>query len=326
MLNVGTIAANATSVSKTITVKGSDLTQSLNVIVSGTGFSVSHTSLTAASVNAGTSVTVTYSSTTAGSATGRLTITSSEANVTVNLTASKEAMPVINISQVNAMEAEQDGESTVVMATVSADDNNEDITLAVEGNFEISLNRTTWSRTLTLDPTGEVFYIRLADTGTVGEYYGSLSATTSLASAYADVQGTVTAKPVQLGDVNMDGKVGIADVTALINYLLDSSVEIDLVAADVNQDNKITIADVTALINMLLASSSGSMAMQRSWDAYPTTGGILCENYSGEKLEVFDFDGECCAVVTSQGFSTVELPAGIYIVATDDASRKVVVK
>lgn len=326
MLNVGTIAANATSVSKTITVKGSDLTQSLSVIVSGTGFSVSHTSLTAASVNAGTSVTVTYSSTTAGSATGRLTITSSEANVTVNLTASKEAMPVINISQVNAMEAEQDGESTVVMATVSADDNNEDITLAVEGNFEISLNRTTWSRTLTLDPTGEVFYIRLADTGTVGEYYGSLSATTSLASAYADVQGTVTAKPVQLGDVNMDGKVGIADVTALINYLLDSSVEIDLVAADVNQDNKITIADVTALINMLLASSSGSMAMQRSWDAYPTTGGILCENYSGEQLEVFDFDGECCAVVTSQGFSTVELPAGIYIVATDDASRKVVVK
>lgn len=57
----------------------------------------------------------------------------------------------------------------------------------------------------------------------------------------------------QLGDVNMDGDVNIADVTALIDYLLngDDSV-IDLTAANVNEDNSVDISDVTHLIDMLL--------------------------------------------------------------------------
>ncbi len=56
-----------------------------------------------------------------------------------------------------------------------------------------------------------------------------------------------------VGDVNMDGNVNIADVTALIDYLLngDASV-IDLTAADVNEDGNVNIADVTALIDLLL--------------------------------------------------------------------------
>lgn len=61
--------------------------------------------------------------------------------------------------------------------------------------------------------------------------------------------------PVQtlIGDVNKDGSVSIADVTALIDYLLngDDSL-IDINAADVNGNDGITIADVTALIDMLL--------------------------------------------------------------------------
>ena len=58
---------------------------------------------------------------------------------------------------------------------------------------------------------------------------------------------------MQPGDVNMDGSVNIADVTALIDYLLngDDSV-IDLTAANVNEDNSVDISDVTHLIDMLL--------------------------------------------------------------------------
>ena len=58
----------------------------------------------------------------------------------------------------------------------------------------------------------------------------------------------------QLGDVNMDGDVNIADVTALIDYLLngDDSV-IDLTAANVNEDNSVDISDVTHLIDILLS-------------------------------------------------------------------------
>ncbi len=58
-----------------------------------------------------------------------------------------------------------------------------------------------------------------------------------------------------IGDVNKDGTVSIADVSALIDYLLggDAS-EIDLEAANVNGDNDVTIADVSTLIDMLLVS------------------------------------------------------------------------
>ena len=56
------------------------------------------------------------------------------------------------------------------------------------------------------------------------------------------------------GDVNNDGKVTIADVTDLINYLLsqdDTGINLD--AADCNGDHNVTIGDVTALIHYLLA-------------------------------------------------------------------------
>ena len=60
-----------------------------------------------------------------------------------------------------------------------------------------------------------------------------------------------------MGDVNMDGDVTIADVTALIDYLLggdDSAIDIE--AANVNGNGDVTIADVTALIDMLLSGDN----------------------------------------------------------------------
>jgi len=55
------------------------------------------------------------------------------------------------------------------------------------------------------------------------------------------------------GDVNIDGMVNISDVTALIDYLLTSSVTaIDVDAADCDGDGKASIADVTILIDYLL--------------------------------------------------------------------------
>lgn len=57
------------------------------------------------------------------------------------------------------------------------------------------------------------------------------------------------------GDVNGNGSVTIADVTALIDYLLGGSASsFDAYNADVNGDGGITIKDVTDLIDMLLGS------------------------------------------------------------------------
>ena len=56
------------------------------------------------------------------------------------------------------------------------------------------------------------------------------------------------------GDVNGDNKATIADVTALIDYLLGDTDQffVNHIAADVNDNGEITISDVTALIDLLL--------------------------------------------------------------------------
>ncbi len=68
---------------------------------------------------------------------------------------------------------------------------------------------------------------------------------------------TVNVTEMTKGDGNMDSKVNIADVTALINYLLShNATGINLLAADVDNSESINIADVTALINYLLSGKS----------------------------------------------------------------------
>lgn len=60
----------------------------------------------------------------------------------------------------------------------------------------------------------------------------------------------------QPGDVDGNGTVSIADVTALIDYLLSGNSDlINTQAADVDGDSNISISDVTALIDKLLSSN-----------------------------------------------------------------------
>lgn len=55
---------------------------------------------------------------------------------------------------------------------------------------------------------------------------------------------------VQPGDANGDSEITIADVSTLIDMLLDDAEYFE--GADVNGDGFVTIADVSALIDMLL--------------------------------------------------------------------------
>lgn len=322
-VNVGTIAATGTAVSKTIMVKGSDLTKALSVSVSGRGFSVTPSIISATSANAGTTVTVTYSSTTAGSATGTLTIGSSEVNCVVNLTASKIAMPTIAISALDVIETQQNADSPIIMGTVTTENNDENITLQVnDAKFELSLNRSDWSNQLTLDPSGEVFYVRLASTSTLGEFNATISASTTLASAYADVTAVVNSR---LGDVNMDGAIDVSDVTALIAHILGTEVTpFNEAAADVTSDSSIDVSDVTALIAIILGNNPSTALL--NWYAVPAADGVLVNNPMGETLEVFDLDANCVATVNANGLTAIQLPSGIYLVSSDTVSRKVVVK
>ena len=68
--------------------------------------------------------------------------------------------------------------------------------------------------------------------------------------------GYFTAKPAFLrGDVNKDGSITIADVTALVNIILGKTTDYESRLADVNTDGSITIADVTALVNIILGKN-----------------------------------------------------------------------
>ena len=72
-----------------------------------------------------------------------------------------------------------------------------------------------------------------------------------LASTSFTVTVTSSSKP---GDVNMDGRISIDDVTVLIDILLGSVLNnYDLGAADVDGDGRVSIDDVTALIDILLS-------------------------------------------------------------------------
>ena len=62
--------------------------------------------------------------------------------------------------------------------------------------------------------------------------------------------------PHVVGDVNHDGSVSIADVTALIDYLLGGGADYCTICADVNGDDNVSIADVTALIDILLSKGN----------------------------------------------------------------------
>ena len=58
---------------------------------------------------------------------------------------------------------------------------------------------------------------------------------------------------IVIGDVDGNGRVTIADVTALIDYLLSGNSEgINPETADVDGDGQINVADVTALIDIIL--------------------------------------------------------------------------
>ena len=57
------------------------------------------------------------------------------------------------------------------------------------------------------------------------------------------------------GDVNSDGQVNIADITTLINIILQGTGSAHVDTADVNGDHEVNISDVTTLINMILSKS-----------------------------------------------------------------------
>ena len=72
-------------------------------------------------------------------------------------------------------------------------------------------------------------------------------------SEWSNVQTVTLAQSYKRGDVNGDGNVDIADLTLLVNILLETPAADDvMLRADVNEDGNVEVADLTSLINILL--------------------------------------------------------------------------
>ena len=74
--------------------------------------------------------------------------------------------------------------------------------------------------------------------------------------AYLWVDGEETEDPTgKRGDVNMDSLINVADVTALIQYVLSNDATgISVDNAECDQQDGINVSDVTALIQYVLNS------------------------------------------------------------------------
>ena len=64
---------------------------------------------------------------------------------------------------------------------------------------------------------------------------------------FTNIKGDLT----EIGDINLDGKVNVTDVTTLVNMILNGETA-NLELADINADGKVNVSDVTALVNIIL--------------------------------------------------------------------------
>ncbi len=97
-------------------------------------------------------------------------------------------------------------------------------------------------------------YLVQALTSGIYEYYVKAIYTDGTESVWSNIEH-VTLAGALIGDVNGDGDINIADVTALINAILNPNAVV-LGNPDVNGDNEVNIADVTRLINIILTKPS----------------------------------------------------------------------
>ena len=128
------------------------------------------------------------------------------------------------------------------------------------------------SNATTVEASGTVMNVELTDLSYNTKYRCVAFATTTEGETFYGEEMSFTTESNILGDVNRDGLISIADVTALVNIILgkDNSepYQYGHDAADVNGDGNISIADVTALVNIILGKGpSPTLPSLGPWDA-----------------------------------------------------------
>ena len=198
-----------TPVTQTINVQGSNLTATVYVTVSGTGFTVDKTNITRTTANNGTTVTVTYNPTAVGTHTGTVTFTSSGAETqTVTLNGTAVGVPTITASPTTLSFNTTVGEPVTQTFTVTGADLTGNVSLAVQGTG-FTIDKTSITRNqATNGSTVTVTYNPTA----AGNHTGTVTLTsTGAQTVTVSLNGTATAIPALTADpttLNMVTLVG----------------------------------------------------------------------------------------------------------------------
>ena len=114
---------------------------------------------------------------------------------------------------------------------------------------------------------------------------------------------------ILLGDVNRDGEVNVADITAITNYVHGSTDGYDATAADVNRDGEYNVSDITGVTNIVhYGTPSGSTT--ESILFFPTTS---IEKTYGDAA----FSNTIVRAGSTGAVSYTVSPAGVVEVASD---------
>ena len=120
--------------------------------------------------------------------------------------------------------------------------------------------------------------------------------------------GTVHNGALNKADVNRDGSITAADVTALYNYLLGTSSEADNFFYDVNGDGVVTAADITMVYDVML-----------NWQPYSSifdAFNLSFTNYLNRDYYKFSWDD-----VTTLGYNVTD-PDFLLVIGIDDNFTK----
>lgn len=142
---------------------------------------------------------------------------------------------------------------TVVTVTPTAIMIPHQITLNVGGEMTLTPTVIPSDAVFTIDWTSSNTSVAtISSSGKVSaKKKGTATITARISGTDLNDNCIVTVLQAQQGDVNGDGSINIADVTALIDLLLNGASYYNA-PADLNQDGSVNIADVTALLDYLL--------------------------------------------------------------------------
>ena len=251
-LDLGTIASDGTSVSKSITVRGENITQPVSIEVSGTGFSANKSTLTAAQVLSGYGVQITYTNANNGpaTATGSVRIRSSEGiDKTVTLTAAKAAPAA-------SPQLDMPTQSTIDMGTIPSDETSVQFYVPIHGiNLTEDLSIDINMKGFTVSPSTISVQQALAGSGVMVTY-------TNTADGPATAQATLT-----IVSNEVSKQVTMTAAKAAPSDTLNDYAHMEDLLLHLDGFVKGETADAwTDLIDDLVFPNHGATAEEKGWD------------------------------------------------------------